>query len=965
MNPVLKPVYSPFSSDSIERILSRYYKQLVEWSWILARGDRTAAEETVQDLCLHLTVAQPDLSRVNNLDNYLYMCLRNMYVSNLARVSRERLRVIQVEDYDALGMATAAGGSDSVDVQNELIRICDYVMSRKYSSKSASHFILHFFLGYRRSDVALLARLPIAAIYNKLKDIRGELREYLSSSEKIRIVPRGARAQTKLLRTAVPSDIFLKELRSIILDADLTSCIAEEELVDGYRQAGVPPVGCRELAHLAGCERCLSILERALGIDDRDGPLDGPLDGNQTPIKEGTRSFDATMRLVYRRREQLFERRPAVLAIAVDGRVVAFHAVESARNSLSSRVDAASTVRFIEVFDEFGDRLAHIPLETESGIAPREPLSQQVSLSDERRLRLDVRFDGLGIHAEVDYVDPALAPHEEPEGLTHALKAPASFWARFRRPMPFRLAPWSAAAFASLLLATVLGIAGYRYAHPGWRDVLAHAQAVAQVPLPAETLHQSLRIEEAVGPEKGAVLGSVDVWRSSDRKVVRRLYNAQLQLLATSIESEDGTSSIRVEKDATVKQRERQIVESGVWRSDVSTTAFDARQGMTAEATRSFSGFEVTRHENGDSGILSRTLVLDRNYLVQAEQVRFRTGEDVLEVRLVQTLLRRVPNRDVPALTFPQSRERPVPGIESEPNLPSGMGGNAAVNANAANLEVAVLFELFRQNVDTGQPIEVSPIAGGRVRMTGTLADTQLLAAIQERVATLPNSNRVDFQIYSAAAAASAAHNREASRQELVGTKGDAPAAGLVRDALLARGIKGTALQNAEQEFAASALSHARTALQHAYALDRLGTILRRTSESSLDPDARVKWTQMVERHSAGTLTELQALRLQLDSVFPGITGTPSVDVQEIKDAAAFARATSELRLKAQSVNEEAVGLFAGSAAGLSAAETRESIGRLRTALPVAEANRMHSFAGRLTNRNTSGQDEVGEIHPR
>jgi hypothetical protein len=186
-----------------------------------------------------------------------------------------------------------------------------------------------------------------------------------------------------------------------------------------------------------------------------------------------------------------------------------------------------------------------------------------------------------------------------------------------------------------------------------------------------------------------------------------------------------------------------------------------------------------------------------------------------------------------------------------------------------------------------------------------------------------------------------------------------------VRDALLARGIKGTALQNAEQEFAASALSHARTALQHAYALDRLGTILRRTSESSLDPDARVKWTQMVERHSTAALKELQALRLQLDSAFPGIAGTPSVDVQEIKDAAAFARATSELRLKAQSVNEEAVGLFAGSAAGLSAAETRESIGRLRTALPVAEANRMHSFAGRLTNRNTSGQDDVGEIHPR
>jgi len=122
----------------------------------------------------------------------------------------------------------------------------------------------------------------------------------------------------------------------------------------------------------------------------------------------------------------------------------------------------------------------------------------------------------------------------------------------------------------------------------------------------------------------------------------------------------------------------------------------------------------------------------------------------------------------------------------------------------------------------------------------------------------------VDFQIYSAAQAASAVHRGNVVRQELAGTNGDAPAAGLVRDALLARGLKGAALQNAEQEFASSALSHAQTALQHAYALDRLGTILQRAGESSLSPDARVKWTQMVERHSSATLTELQVLRLQL-----------------------------------------------------------------------------------------------------
>jgi hypothetical protein len=754
-------------------------------------------------------------------------------------------------------------------------------------------------------------------------------------------------------------------LRSTILDADSASCVAEKELVEPYKRSDSSPVGCRELAHLAGCERCLNILERALQLDDRDGPLDGiDADLDHTPKTKGTKNFDATMRLVRQRRDQLLERRPTLLAIAVDGRVVAFHAVESSHNSLSSRVETSSTVRFIEVFDEYGDRLAHIPLDPESTAAPAEQLSQQILLSDHRRLRLDVRFDGLGIHAEVDYVDPALAPVGELEESPRSRTTRDSFRKWLWWPEKLRLAPWGAVAFASLLLAAVVGIAGYRYLHPGWQDVLARAQAVAPTPTPVETLHQTLRVEQTMGPEQGSALGTVDVWRSSN-KTVRRLYNAQQQLLATSIESQESTSPVRLGNDAALTRSDRRLVESGVWRSDVSAAAFAARHEMSAEVSRNLSGFEVTQRENGRDSILLRTFVLDRNYHVQAEKVRFRSSEGILEIRLEQTLLRRVPNRDVPPLTFPQAREMSAPGIQNKHNLPLELGGNTAGGGSDANLEVAVLFELFQQNADTGLPIEVSPIAGGRVRIAGTLADVHLLAAIRARIAALPNANGLDFQIYSARDAASAAHRGKDVRQELVGSTSDAPAAGLVRDVLLARGLKGTALQNAEQEFRASALAHAQTALQHAYALDRLGTILRRNGQLSLLPDARVKWAQMVERHSAAAAIELQILRLQLDSVSAGITAIPAVDSHGIADATAFARTSSDLRAKAQSVNEEVVRLFAGSAADLSAAQARESIVRLRAAMPLAEANRMRSFATLLTSRDPSGQKEVGEMHPK
>ena len=961
MKSVFKSVLSPVSADSVERTLSRYYARLVEWSLLITRGDKNAAEEIVQDLCLRLTLVQNDLSAINDLDGYLYICLRNMYISLLARVSRERLRVIQVEDYDEVGMAIADHTSDSVDVQNELMRICDYVMLRKYSSKSASHFILHFLLGYHRSDVALLARLPIAAIYNKLKDIRSELRKHLSSTDGIRVVPRGTRKAIEPLRVALSSDVFLQKLRTTILDGDRADCIAEEELIASYKVLDAPPVACRELAHLAGCERCLEILERALRLDDRDGPLDG-LERDVDSGKHEPKSFDATMRIVRRRREQLLERRPELLAIAVDGRVVAFHAIESAHNSLSSRVDDSSTARFIEVFDEFGDRLAHFPLDAEATSPPRHRLSQQVLLSDDRRLQLDVQIDGLGIRAEATYEDPALTPTWE---LNEALTphAQTSFWSRLRWPKPRRFASWSAAAFASILVVAALGIAAYRYTHPGWREALARSEAVAEVPSATETLHQNLQIEEGIGPAKVAVLGSVDIWRKYDGKVVRRLYNVHEQLLAISVTEADGSTSDHIETNASIPERDRQFAESGVWRGNVSAAAFETGPGASAEAIRSSGELEVSQRGNIRDGILLRTLVLDSSYHVREERVRFRTANGISEIRLAQTLLRRVPNTDVPPLTFPPLQGMAVPGAHGRNNLQELRNGPFATDANSADLEVAALYELFKQSADTGQPIEVTPISGGRIRMMGTLTDVHLVEAIRANVAILPNSNRIDVQIHSVTEAASGVRRPNMRMEEIVGPSSDAPAAALVRDRMIARGLQGEALKKAEQDFANAALAHAQAALQNAYALDRLGSILQRVGGASLNPDSRVKWAQMVDRHSAAVVAELAALRLQLNSISAGIAQVPSVDAHAIGDAAAFVRATSKLRVETQSANEQVVELFAGSAANLSPEQIQESINRLQVLMPVAEASRMNLFASRLFD--PAAQNEMGEMHPR
>ena len=280
-----------------------------------------------------------------------------------------------------------------------------------------------------------------------------------------------------------------------VLDSNVLSCLPEKELIAPYHERGASPTECKQLAHIAGCTRCLESLGSFLRLEDHDDPLDGPGEGKAT-AKETSTSFDATMRRMHRQRELLLERRPSILAIAVDGRVVAFHAVEGAYSSLASRVESEPTAQFIEVFDEFGERLAHVPLNVEAETPPRESLSQYIRLSDDRSLRLEIRFDGLGVYAGAHYSDPALAPSERAEESLSSPRARSPLLSRLRQLGKFRIAPWGAPAFASLLLLTLCGVAGYNYMHPAWREVIAQSQAIAEVPSPTEALHQSLQIDE-------------------------------------------------------------------------------------------------------------------------------------------------------------------------------------------------------------------------------------------------------------------------------------------------------------------------------------------------------------------------------------------------------------------------------------------------------------------------------------
>ena len=211
----MKPVNLKKSSQADDtqavQLLADRYVQLVTWARGLARGDESKAEEIVQDFCLYVTLAKPDLREVINVDGYLYTCLRHIYLSNLARASREALHLVSVEDYDSFALAIMAPYSgDALQRQNDLRRICAFTVWRKESSKSASYFILHFFHGYGRQEVGEIARVPTSAIYNKLKLARGEVVSYLQDPNKLRLVDRNSPPPPSLSWTvSSPSDLLM------------------------------------------------------------------------------------------------------------------------------------------------------------------------------------------------------------------------------------------------------------------------------------------------------------------------------------------------------------------------------------------------------------------------------------------------------------------------------------------------------------------------------------------------------------------------------------------------------------------------------------------------------------------------------------------------------------------------------------------------------------------------------------
>ncbi len=75
--PELRPTF--------EKMFFEHYSRLLEWALQFTRGDRSEAEDLVQELYVRFAKLSTTSEHIENSENYLFSVLRNLHYARVRR----------------------------------------------------------------------------------------------------------------------------------------------------------------------------------------------------------------------------------------------------------------------------------------------------------------------------------------------------------------------------------------------------------------------------------------------------------------------------------------------------------------------------------------------------------------------------------------------------------------------------------------------------------------------------------------------------------------------------------------------------------------------------------------------------------------------------------------------------------------------------------------------------------------
>jgi hypothetical protein len=586
------------------------------------------------------------------------------------------------------------------------------------------------------------------------------------------------------------------------------------------------------------------------------------------------------------------------------------------------------------------------------------------------------------------YFDPALAlevteeePEESPASMVHfdVQASPGrsrlrTFSAAFGRLLA-TLTPSPVLAWM-FIVAALLGTGGYfayRHSTPPSEAIklLNKSVQVEAAALSGQTEHEVLRVEEVSASGKVLDQGTVDLWKDGNGdRYLRRLYDSQHRMLMAEWRIKGGAhSSLRPPGSRSAPAASRSLAMTEFWDQDLSANAFRTLAGQALRMHAVKEGYELTTDGpiEGHPQLVSAALVLNRRLQPIRAALRVRAGNGVHELRFVQAIYERKPRASVPDTVFDPasySGARDLhPMAIHPPHLPV-TGESAPI---LAELQIAVLYQLNRLHADTGEPIEVKRTEEGRIQVSGAIVNDSLRAQITSELRTLPNHHLLDLKLFSPQELrmhASRTRLTPATRLYEV-NQGTSAADNILRNHFQTKGLSGEPLSAAAVTFSRDVLEHAQLALQHAYALDRLGRALSATELGSVAVSSQQQWTEMLHQHASALQEQLLAIRAQLSQLSAATTPDTTGTAGPIEDPLQFSHAAGQLLQQVQELDRHVSSAFASGTSAEGQASQDELIAGIIKVIPLQASTEIKTFAMELSSSATHSAAQKNPDEPR
>jgi DNA-directed RNA polymerase specialized sigma24 family protein len=399
------------ADSSPQSVFAAKYEWLLKWAMHFAQGERSIAEDLVQDTFVRFVLYCPEVKDPENAEPLLYTYLKYVHLAHLRRLQRYPHEQLSPVEFDSLEIGLRANPSaDLIEMQDELRRIITYLAWRKETAKSASILILRFLHGYYPDEIMRIGLLRRPRVDNSLAAARDEVRRHLENPGKILSLDAQALLRSMPKHSAVPADRLIDELRAILFESRRGECLPLELLRERYREED-EPLSCSMLAHIVSCQRCLDAAGRLRDL---------PPSSEQNPDKSSStsRREKSSLRRVSRnnglsevlkagqkRVREVMEHHPRRLTVVINGHVFAAQNVTSVESQLEVEVASSVTLELIEVISEQGLCLMAMPV---SAMPPEHPpeIARRVELSAGRSIEVRLSFTSVCPQIWVAYSDP-------------------------------------------------------------------------------------------------------------------------------------------------------------------------------------------------------------------------------------------------------------------------------------------------------------------------------------------------------------------------------------------------------------------------------------------------------------------------------------------------------------------------------------------------------------------------------